>query len=257
MTDEYYREYYKIQNIKKLKLQGIEKKIGAFLIGVRQASNAMTTCPKCKWVLKKVKEGQKTLIYSAFLDKGVKKIQELLDKNNIWYAEVTGSLSKKQRLEEVRKYNSNEVDVLFITKAGGEGLDLKGTRNVIIVESAWNRPNEEQVIGRAIRYESHTHLPKNEQHVDIYRLIMVKPNKLDYEDKIPKSADQLLQDLMDQKEKLNTDFLKLIKPISIETNNLSDSKRKENFTEIWNKYHESVSDQYEKYLDKVGRFAKI
>ena len=63
----------------------------------------------------------------------------------------------------------------LLHKAGGEGLDLKGTRYVILLEKSWNRPNEEQIIGRAVRYKSHTHLPKEEQKVDVYHLIITKP----------------------------------------------------------------------------------
>jgi len=90
---------------------------------------------------------------------------------------------------------------------------------VIIFESAWNRPNEEQVIGRAVRYKSHNHLPVAERHVDIYHLLIVKPpmgtsgrTKLDrYE-----SADIMLKRKIEEKDIDARMFLKRLYPLSIE-----------------------------------------
>src|SRR5207253_8383698 len=125
-------------------------------------------------------KGEKTVVYSAFKTYGVRKLQEML-KNDpdgpIPYVEVTGDMSIKARDEAVKKYNRDYenyerikkgkkplkdqgVKVIFITKAGGEGLDLKGTRKVILLEKSWNRPNELQIIGRADRYLSHSYLPE-------------------------------------------------------------------------------------------------
>jgi hypothetical protein len=65
--------------------------------------------------------------------------------------------------------------VLLITGAGGEGLDLKGIRKVILLEKGWTVSSEEQVIGRAVRYRSHEHLPVDERYIDVYHLVMIKP----------------------------------------------------------------------------------
>jgi superfamily II DNA or RNA helicase len=190
--------------------------------------------------MKKVKEGKKVLIYSAFLAFGVRKLQELMNAQHIPFVEVTGSLNKTKRAEAVEKYNKDQVKVLFITKAGGEGLDLKGTRYVIILESSWNRPNEEQVIGRAIRFKSHTHLPKAEQRVDVYHLLMVKPppgtkfldkvkglfkrddkkkgRKRDDDEKEKPSADSMLKQMTEDKDEVNRLFIKRLIPLAIENN---------------------------------------
>ena len=66
--------------------------------------------------------------------------------------------------------------MLFISKAGGEGLDLKGVRHVIIMEPAWNQATEEQVIGRAIRYKSHEHLDAKDRVVNVYHLYHIRPS---------------------------------------------------------------------------------
>ena len=83
-------------------------------------------------------------------------------------------MSKKKREEIVEEYNNNKIKVLLISKAGGEGLDLKATRNIIIMEPSWNEATHKQVIGRAIRYKSHEGVPKKDRVVDVYRLFLLK-----------------------------------------------------------------------------------
>lgn len=219
MDPPYYKEYRDVETQQSSYFK--ESNPFVFLTGIREASNALENCPKCDWIVNKIKEGGKTLVYSAFISYGIKKIQEDLDKLDIKYVEITGKLTPKKRNEAVKAYNSGEVKVFFITKAGGEGLDLKGTRNVIITEAAWNDPNEEQVIGRAIRYKSHTHLPKNQQYVNVYHLIMVKPpiNQRDPDDqgkRSKESADVILRDLKRGKSETNKVFLQRLEKLSIE-----------------------------------------
>lgn len=215
MSPAYYKAYHDVETKNSYLFDHLNP--WQFLSGVRQASNALVECPKCDWVMKKIKDGKKTVIYSAFLSHGIRILQKEFDKQGIPYAEVTGELTRKQRDAAVQKYNANKVRVLFITKAGGEGLDLKETRNVIIFESSWNRPNEEQVIGRAARYQSHIKLPKKDQTVNVYHLMIVKPPRSkrgkgdDYE-----SADTMLRVMIEEKEKANQTFINMLQPMSIE-----------------------------------------
>jgi len=125
-------------------------------------------------------KGEKTIVFSEFKTAGVELVQKRLDKEGIPYVTITGSIPKKRRAEIVNVYNKDEVKILFITKAGGEGLDLKGTRNIILMEKGWTKSLEDQVTGRGIRYESHTHLPKNERVVTVHHLILIKPSDEKY-----------------------------------------------------------------------------
>ena len=52
------------------------------------------------------------------------------------------------------------VKLLMITSSGAEGINLKNTRFVHIVEPYWNMVRPEQVIGRARRICSHQDLPE-------------------------------------------------------------------------------------------------
>ena len=106
---------------------------------------------------------------------GIVPVMSWLNKAKIPYAHVTGDLSVEERGESVLKYNQDKIRVLFISKAGSEGLDLKNTRNIIIMESAWNENSIEQIIGRGVRYKSHESLPKSKRNVSIYKLYSIKP----------------------------------------------------------------------------------
>ncbi len=100
-----------------------------------------------------------------------------LDELGITYRQITGAQTGAKRAESVRMYNEDRIKVLVITKAGGEGLDLKNTTGVILMEPAWNESANQQVIGRAVRYKSHETLPDALRLVDIYRLYMIKPTE--------------------------------------------------------------------------------
>lgn len=211
MTKKYYRKYREIELRKNKKF----KNPFTFLTGLRQATNIIEPCLKCTEAMKIIKKGKQTLVYSAFITRGIKVIQTNLDALGIKYVEITGKMTQEQRLNAVKKYNNGKVQVLFITKAGAEGLDLKRTQYVILLEKSWNRPVEEQVIGRAARYQSHIDLPKKEQKVNVYHFIITKPAILDDDDGILLSADQRLQEITIEKEKNNTMFNKLLQSIAI------------------------------------------
>lgn len=124
-------------------------------------------------VLDIIKDG-KTLIYTNWIDFGIKPIQKFLVENEITYNSFTGSVSSKERLKLVTSFNEGKVDVLIITAAGGEGLDLKGVRNIIILDPVWNHAKLRQIIGRGVRYKSHAHLPEDERNVNVYKMILLE-----------------------------------------------------------------------------------
>ena len=136
--------------------------------------------------MKKIKENpdSKFLIFSHFLDAGIGLLMNTLSENEIKYDHIDGSMSISNRKKSVDRYNKGSVNILLISKAGGEGLDLKETKFVVILEPSWNESTLSQVIGRAVRYESHINLPKKDQVVYVYRLHMIKPSEEDILDKL-------------------------------------------------------------------------
>ena len=59
------------------------------------------------------------------------------------------------------------LEVLMTTKQGAEGLNTKNVRQLFVVEPYWN-PGLDQVVGRAVRINSHLELPEKDRNVEIY-----------------------------------------------------------------------------------------
>jgi SNF2 family DNA or RNA helicase len=114
------------------------------------------------------------------------------------------------RSQMVKDYNANKLRALLISSAGAEGLDLKGTRLLQILEPHFNKEKEKQIVGRAIRYQSHAGLPPDEQNVLIQRyLSQPKGSWIDRMLGRPtvRGTDEYISDLADRKEKLNQQLL--------------------------------------------------
>jgi superfamily II DNA or RNA helicase len=155
----------------------------------------------------------KGLVYSNYLKSGVDPYKALLQKNNIPFGEFTGEMNHAVRNQMVRDYNANKLKALLVSSAGGEGLDLKGTRLVQLLEPHFNNEKIKQVIGRAARYKSHEALDPDKRNVTIqHYLSSLNPGMIDrLRGRKPTSTDEYLQTLSDDKERLNNEFIKLIK----------------------------------------------
>jgi SNF2 family DNA or RNA helicase len=201
-------------------------KLMPFLSGARMVSNSTAgfdkpenvVSPKVdtafKYLSEKIKQdpNYKALIYSNYLESGVDQYKHRLEEAGIPYGEFTGDIRDKVRNQLVRDYNSNKLKALIVSSAGGEGLDLKGTRLVQLLEPHFNTEKIKQVIGRAARYRSHDDLPEDQRNILVQRyLSTLNPSTLEkLTMKNPTSTDEYLQSMADQKERLNQEFVKLI-----------------------------------------------
>ena len=222
MTSEYYKEYYNIQENIKKDIPDIfknTKNLTVFLNGVRRAVNISNiVSPKIIWIIEKIKQdmkdNKKVLVYSNWIDTGLNIIGKMLDLLDIKYSKVSGDMKREEKDESVLKYNKNKNNVILLSSSGGEGLSLKGTRTIIILEPHWNETKINQVIGRGIRYKSHSHLPESQRHVDVYHLLLEKPYR-ETDLSFP-SADIFLYKLSKLKQQRIDDFYSILKDISIE-----------------------------------------
>lgn len=193
------------------------KKKNFFLSATRQLSNTLEgdpSFPKIKAIYNKIISGQfPCIVYSNYLKNGVLALTPLLERKNITYKTITGGTSNEKINYIVNNYNNGKYNVLLITSAGSESLDLKNTRQIHIMEPHWNESKITQVIGRAIRYKSHLTLPESERNVKIYRWVSVFPVKVQN-----KSADQYLIELSKRKDNIFKNFSSLINDVSIESN---------------------------------------
>jgi len=181
---------------------------------VPHAAKANEAFNRFKSNLKKNDE-HKAVIYSNYLEAGLEPYEMLLKKSKIPYGVFTGKIKKKERDQMVRDYNDGKLKALLVSSAGGEGLDLKGTRQIQILDPHWNNEKIEQVIGRGIRYKSHDHLPKDQRKVNVERYLATnRPGflrrLLDLKDP-DQTADQYLTMLSNDKDALNNQLRGLLK----------------------------------------------
>lgn len=231
MPDDYFKKYIDIEKMESKFAQSNFSE--AFLSNIRTASNSIDNTnhsPKVRWVIDKVvstvKNGGKSVVYSSYIDSGINIIKELLEKEGIGVNFISGAVSRERRTEIVQEYNTRKKPVLLITRAGGEGLDLKETTNVITLEPPWTGSGRNQIFGRAVRNGSHLGLDPRHQHVDCYILLMVKPRPpVGYnEKKDPKkmyknpSGDKSVYHVAETKEKTANNILSQLDDISLEGN---------------------------------------
>ena len=164
------------------------------------------------------------VVYSNYLDSGINPYARELDKHGITYHTFDGSMNDKEREKVVSDYNEGRVKNLLISGAGAQGLDLKGTKLVQLLEPHWNNARLEQATARAIRFKSHEHLPEEERHVHVEQYhSTIRPSFLDkVQEKLSlkkrdKSADEYLYDLSAKKDMLNNQFLDSLKKVGQES----------------------------------------
>jgi hypothetical protein len=83
-------------------------------------------------------------------------------------------------LNQIREYGGTEnnfmgevIKIFMITASGAEGINLKNTRYVHIVEPYWHMVRIEQVIGRARRICSHQDLPEELRTIEVFLYMSV------------------------------------------------------------------------------------
>jgi SNF2 family DNA or RNA helicase len=193
---------------------------GGFQEGISPEQAAMSS-PKLQKAMERLLAARKAnpdhraVVYSNFLDAGIAPYESLLQKNQIPYGKFTGEMPKSERDQLVLGYNEGKVPVLLLSSAGGEGLDLKGTRQMQILDPHFNKEKIEQVIGRGIRYKSHEHLPEDQRRVNVERYYSVEnePSLLGrlVGKKRRGSVDEYLRQLSNDKDQLNQQVRELLK----------------------------------------------
>ncbi|MFZ9596346.1 MAG: helicase-related protein [Bdellovibrionia bacterium] len=133
--------------------------------------NHWVESPKFLEVLKKIKESPgQVAIYSNYDRNGIQRFARFLDRNGYknQYVSITPDQSQEDQIRIMNEYNQAQKRILLIHPEITEGLSLRGTEQFHILEPITNSALEDQIIGRAIRYQSHAHLPADRRKVNIY-----------------------------------------------------------------------------------------
>ena len=150
--------------------------------------------------------------------------------NSSWDDVPTNLVTKLRRIHENNNLGQI-IKVLMITSSGSEGINLRNTRYVHIMEPYWHPVRTEQVIGRARRICSHKDLPLELQTVEVFMYLMQFSKKqLDGDDSIelklkdrgklepfgPVTSDQLLYQISSIKEVVTSQLTRIIKESSFD-----------------------------------------
>ena len=158
-------------------------------------------------------KNKKTVIFTNWLEFGINPIKKTLKLYNIKFEIITGSVDRESRQKIVNSFNNNKFQVLVITKAGSEGLDLHEVRNLIVLDPVWNFAGLEQIMGRVSRYKSHINLPPGKRNVQIFLLASTEPGsekvKIDFGEK-SKSGDRILYDIIHKKKIVSAHLMSLL-----------------------------------------------
>lgn len=210
---------YKLQNNLPMSLQD-SKSLNLFSQGIRQASNSpvhhditatykdspkLLAAAESMANMAKTTKGFRGVAYSNYLDAGLNPYTDALRAHGLEPLVFTGKLNSKDKKAIIDAYNSasSKPQILLLSSSGGEGIDLKRTRLMQILEPHFNKSKIRQAEGRAIRYKSHEDLPKKDRNVLVE----------EYRSRLPKTRfqqlfgldantaiDDYLADLSDQKQ---------------------------------------------------------
>lgn len=144
---------------------------------------------------------------------------------------VPAAIADKIKERHANNHLGEVIKVFMITSSGAEGINLKNTRHVHIVEPYWHMVRVEQVVGRARRICSHQALPKELQTVKVFlyvttfseeqktdekniELRMRDVSRVDKE--TPVTTDETLYEISSAKQIINNQILQAVKETAID-----------------------------------------
>lgn len=164
----------------------------AFYINLRRVVNGYTESVHSKKIdhaldiiTRAHRANQRVIAYSNFINGGITLMRKELERRKVPFMEYTGKSTRAHRDACMKQINGGHVNVLLLSRAGAEGLDLKCIRHVVLLEPHFHNERLRQVIGRAVRYHSHDALPPRERTVTVHHLLLCKPvekGKLSWEE---------------------------------------------------------------------------
>jgi hypothetical protein len=173
---------------------------------------------------------------------------------------VPASISDKLRERSNSNMYGEIIKMMIITASGAEGINLKNTRFVHIVEPYWNMVRIEQVVGRARRICSHEELPEELRNIKVFlyvsamsqiqmkddkhiQLLMHDISRLD--DKTPVTTDETLFEMSVIKDRINQNILNSIKETAIDCSLYADNRKETHL--VCYGYGKVVSNQFGSY----------
>lgn len=209
--------------------------------------------PKVKKVVDDLKshleadESHKSVIYGNLIHGQLNAVEEALRRKGIPYARFFGmgqeGMTAKSRPKEIEDFKQGKKRVLLISGAGAEGIDLKNTTMLQMLEGHYNPERIQQAEARIRRLGSFAHLPPEKRQILIKRYMSSpSPSKLQkFYGAIGIGAgdtgvDKWIYSIAERKDKLNKDFREALDKVPTE------KTAEEPFKPIRIRFHRSPVD---------------
>jgi len=100
-------------------------------------------------------DGQKVIVYTRF-ESLVGRLQAILLREGVKSVRITGKENDKKRAESQAKFQdlNSDTNVIFITGAGSEAINLQAAIGLIFYDAPWSWGDYIQILGRMIRIGS-------------------------------------------------------------------------------------------------------
>lgn len=211
-------------------------KLNSFMTGMRQVSlstqpfradknplRAFDQSTKLQEALKRLRHTldsdprRKAIVYSNFIDSGLKPYAAALDREKIPYGMFHGSIAPGTRQQALNDYNAGKLRALLLGPAAAEGISTKGTSLIQLLDPYWHESRTQQARGRGLRFDSHAGLPDELKDVAVQRYLSSseEPGLLMQllGSRRQRTGDEVIQHLADQKEQLNDQFRRVLREV--------------------------------------------
>lgn len=203
--------------------------LNAFMTGLRQVSLSLYSYDKTLTPLeaaqKQIKlmeagkmlkqylnaKGKRAFVYSNYITAGLIPYQALLNSMGFTQAIFDGQLQKQERQQIVHDYNDGKLQVILGGPQSCEGLNLKETTVVQILDPHFNSQRIEQAVARGIRYKSHQNLPPEERKVYVQFFVQKLPKTGFIFKSEPTSNDTYLRTRSEEKDRLQKEMIDIIR----------------------------------------------
>jgi superfamily II DNA or RNA helicase len=178
-------------------------------------------------ILKKIKKSTgPTFVYSNFKDLGglrsfIKFIEyhgfknykthgEGLNRYSVWSGDEPHRMKEeiKQIYNQKENKDGSRIKIMLGSPSVKEGVSFKRVRQVHILEPYWNMSRILQIIGRAIRFCSHSDVPKVDRNVEVYLYLATRNGE--------ETIDQYIWSLAKEKDKIIQSFETVLKEVAID-----------------------------------------
>ena len=209
--------------LRSISTKDIFEKPAAFASGYRRAVNAIGDEGYINGKMVKALEIIKSdtsayarnVIFTNWVDFGIEKLKPIFLRENISFRIISGETNVKDRNIIVQDFNNGKFNTLIITKAGTEGIDLKGVQKIIVLDPVWNNATLDQIKGRGVRNNSHIFLPEAFRKVKIYLLVYVEKSFFEGKTARSYSGDHILYKFIEQKSDIESHIKTMLNSISI------------------------------------------